>query len=107
MKFLLPSLVLSSPILLHNSDVFHVLLRLTSVALSGLSPNGIFVNITTSEPLLAVEIVNSAVGKSCFSIDALVSGEDRGVRDAALSIFAGGNGCCETIESNFLLFRES
>lgn len=47
--------------------------------------------MTTSEPSLAVEIANSAAEKACFSIDAPVSGGDRGARNAALSIFAGGD----------------
>lgn len=47
--------------------------------------------MTTSEPSLAIEISNSAAEKSCFSIDAPVSGGDRGARNAALSIFAGGD----------------
>ncbi|KAK1417365.1 hypothetical protein QVD17_26492 [Tagetes erecta] len=75
----------------YPSDVRHVLLHPTSGALSGLAPNGILVDMTTSEPSLAVEISNSAAEKSCFSVDAPVSGGDRGARNAALSIFAGGD----------------
>ncbi|KVH93870.1 probable 3-hydroxyisobutyrate dehydrogenase-like 1, mitochondrial [Cynara cardunculus var. scolymus] len=75
----------------YPSDVRHVLLHPTSGALSGLSPNGILIDMTTSEPSLAVEISNSAAEKSCFSIDAPVSGGDRGARNATLSIFAGGD----------------
>ncbi|KAI3714704.1 hypothetical protein L6452_21663 [Arctium lappa] len=75
----------------YPSDVRHVLLHPTSGALSGLNPNGILVDMTTSEPSLALEISNSAKEKSCHSVDAPVSGGDRGARNAALSIFAGGD----------------
>ncbi|KAI3524664.1 hypothetical protein L1887_03327 [Cichorium endivia] len=75
----------------YPSDVRHVLLHPTSGALSGLSPNGILVDMTTSEPSLAIEISNSAAEKSCYSVDAPVSGGDRGARNATLSIFAGGD----------------
>lgn len=47
--------------------------------------------MTTSDPSLAVEIASSAASKSCSSIDAPVSGGDRGARNAALAIFAGGD----------------
>ncbi|KAL8189030.1 hypothetical protein R6Q57_029291 [Mikania cordata] len=75
----------------YPSDVRHVLLHPTSGALSGLSPSGILVDMTTSDPSLAVEIADSAAGKSCFSVDAPVSGGDRGARNGTLSIFAGGD----------------
>ncbi|KAK9071249.1 hypothetical protein SSX86_009817 [Deinandra increscens subsp. villosa] len=75
----------------YPSDVRHVLLHPTSGALSGLPVNGILVDMTTSDPSLAVEISDSAAQKSCFSIDAPVSGGDRGARDGTLSIFAGGD----------------
>lgn len=47
--------------------------------------------MTTSDPSLAVEIASSAAEKSCFAVDAPVSGGDRGARNATLSIFAGGD----------------
>lgn len=47
--------------------------------------------MTTSDPSLAVEISDAAAAKSCFSVDAPVSGGDRGARNATLSIFAGGD----------------
>nr|XP_043624029.1 probable 3-hydroxyisobutyrate dehydrogenase-like 1, mitochondrial [Erigeron canadensis] len=74
----------------YPSDVRHVLLHPTSGALAGLSPAGILVDMTTSEPSLAVEIAKSAAEKSCFAVDAPVSGGDRGALNATLSIFAGG-----------------
>lgn len=46
--------------------------------------------MTTSEPSLAVEIHSAASAAGCSAIDAPVSGGDRGARNAALSIFAGG-----------------
>ncbi|XP_071716846.1 probable 3-hydroxyisobutyrate dehydrogenase-like 1, mitochondrial [Rutidosis leptorrhynchoides] len=75
----------------YPSDVRHVILHPTSGALSGLSPSGILVDMTTSEPTLAIEIANSAAEKSCISVDAPVSGGDLGARNAKLSIFAGGD----------------
>lgn len=75
----------------YPSDVRQVLLHSTSGALAGLRPGGILVDMTTSDPSLAVEISSSASSKSCYSIDAPVSGGDRGARNATLSIFAGGD----------------
>jgi 3-hydroxyisobutyrate dehydrogenase-like beta-hydroxyacid dehydrogenase len=46
--------------------------------------------MTTSDPSLAVEIADAAASKSCLSLDAPVSGGDRGARNGTLSIFAGG-----------------
>ncbi|XP_047308564.1 probable 3-hydroxyisobutyrate dehydrogenase-like 1, mitochondrial [Impatiens glandulifera] len=75
----------------YPSDVRQVLLDPSTGALSGLNPGGILVDMTTSEPSLAVEIAAHSASKSCFSIDAPVSGGDRGAKNAALSIFAGGD----------------
>lgn len=75
----------------YPSDVRHVLLHSTSGALSGLNSGGILVDMTTSDPSLAVEISKAAAAKGCFSIDAPVSGGDRGARNGSLSIFAGGD----------------
>lgn len=74
----------------YPSDVRHVILHPSSGALSGLNPGGIVVDMTTSDPSLAVEISGAAKAKSCSAVDAPVSGGDRGARNAALSIFAGG-----------------
>lgn len=73
------------------SDVRSVLLDPNSGALSTLSSGGVLVDMTTSDPSLAVEIASAASEKSCFSVDAPVSGGDRGARTASLSIFAGGD----------------
>ncbi|XAR67058.1 2-hydroxy-3-oxopropionate reductase [Bertholletia excelsa] len=75
----------------YPSDVRHVLLHPSSGALCGLRPGGILVDMTTSDPSLAAEIASAAAAKSCSSVDAPVSGGDRGARNAALSIFAGGD----------------
>ncbi|PPD83428.1 hypothetical protein GOBAR_DD19641 [Gossypium barbadense] len=61
----------------YPSDVLQVLLDPVNGALSGLRPGGILVDMTTSEPSLAVEISTAASSKNCSSIDAPVSGGDR------------------------------
>ncbi|KAH6779032.1 6-phosphogluconate dehydrogenase family protein [Perilla frutescens var. hirtella] len=74
----------------YPSDVRHVILDPASGALGGLRPGGVVIDMTTSDPSLAVEIHSAAASAGCSSIDAPVSGGDRGARLAALSIFAGG-----------------
>jgi 3-hydroxyisobutyrate dehydrogenase len=49
----------------------------------------ILIDMTTSEPSLAVEISNSARSKNMAAIDAPVSGGDIGAKSAALSIMCG------------------
>ncbi|PRQ46712.1 putative 2-hydroxy-3-oxopropionate reductase [Rosa chinensis] len=75
----------------YPSDVRSVLLDPTSGALSGLRPGGVLVDMTTSEPSLAVEISQSAAAKSCSSIDAPVTGGDVGAKNGTLAILAGGD----------------
>lgn len=75
----------------YPSDVRSVLLDPSSGALSTLRPGGVLVDMTTSDPSLAVEIASAAAARSCASVDAPVSGGDRGARNAALAIFAGGD----------------
>lgn len=60
-------------------------------ALAGAKPGTILVDMTTSEPALAVEIEAAAKAKGCFAVDAPVSGGDVGARNAALSIMIGGD----------------
>jgi 3-hydroxyisobutyrate dehydrogenase len=60
-------------------------------ALAGSKPGTILVDMTTSEPTLAVEIYNTAKAKGVASLDAPVSGGDVGARNAALSIMIGGD----------------
>ena len=59
-------------------------------ALSGAAPGSILVDMTTSEPSLAVEIHEAAKAKGVHSVDAPVSGGDVGAREARLSIMIGG-----------------
>ncbi|KAJ4836460.1 hypothetical protein Tsubulata_028161 [Turnera subulata] len=73
------------------SDVRHVLLHPSTGALSGLRPGGVLVDMTTSEPSLAAEIHSAAAAKGCHSVDAPVSGGDRGAKSGTLAIFAGGD----------------
>ncbi|KAI5383087.1 probable 3-hydroxyisobutyrate dehydrogenase-like 1, mitochondrial [Lathyrus oleraceus] len=75
----------------YPSDVRSVLLDPNSGALAGLKSGGILVDMTTSDPSLAVEISAAASSKNCHSIDAPVSGGDRGAKNGTLAIFAGGD----------------
>ena len=59
-------------------------------ALAGARPGTILVDMTTSEPALAVEIAAEASARGVHSIDAPVSGGDVGARNATLSIMVGG-----------------
>jgi 3-hydroxyisobutyrate dehydrogenase len=60
-------------------------------ALAGAKSGSILVDMTTSEPSLAVEIAQSAAKKGVHSVDAPVSGGDVGAREARLSIMIGGD----------------
>ena len=71
-------------------DVRSVILGEDGV-LAGCEPGNIVVDMTTSEPSLAVEIANKAAEKGVHSVDAPVSGGDLGARNAALSIMIGGD----------------
>lgn len=51
----------------------------------------VLVDMTTTEPSLAVEIYEAAKAKSIQSIDAPVSGGDVGAKNAGLSIMVGGD----------------
>ncbi|QVL33122.1 NAD(P)-dependent oxidoreductase [Telmatocola sphagniphila] len=59
-------------------------------ALAGSKPGTILVDMTTSEPSLAVEIAQAAKSQGVFALDAPVSGGDVGAKNAALSIMIGG-----------------
>ncbi len=72
------------------ADVREVLLG-TEGALAGAKSGAILVDMTTSDPSLAVEIANSAKEKGVYSVDAPVSGGDIGAKNAALSIMIGGD----------------
>lgn len=73
----------------YPSDVREVILGADGV-LSGLGTDGIVVDMTTSEPSLAVEIAQAASERGCHALDAPVSGGDIGAREARLSIMIGG-----------------
>ncbi len=72
------------------SDVREVLLG-DDGALSGVRAGSVLVDMTTSQPSLAVEIYEAAKAKGVHSVDAPVSGGDIGARNAALSIMIGGD----------------
>ena len=72
------------------SDVRAVILG-TDGALAGCRAGSVLVDMTTSEPSLAVEIAEAAKKKNVHSIDAPVSGGDVGAREARLSIMIGGD----------------
>jgi 3-hydroxyisobutyrate dehydrogenase len=60
-------------------------------ALAGSNAGTVLVDMTTSEPSLAVEIDQAARAKGAYSLDAPVSGGDVGAREARLSIMIGGD----------------
>lgn len=74
----------------YPADVREVILGRDGV-LGGLRPGGILVDMTTSQPTLAVEIAEAAAAKGAQAIDAPVSGGDVGAREARLSIMVGGD----------------
>ncbi len=72
------------------ADVREVLLGAEG-ALAGSRAGCVLVDMTTSQPSLAVEIYDAAKAKGVHSVDAPVSGGDIGARNAALSIMIGGD----------------
>ncbi len=73
----------------YPEDVHEVLLG-PHGALSGARPGAILVDMTTSEPSLAVAIADKAAERGVHVLDAPVSGGDVGARNATLSIMVGG-----------------
>ena len=59
-------------------------------ALAGAAAESVLVDMTTSEPSLAIEIHETAKAAGVGSVDAPVSGGDVGARNATLSIMVGG-----------------
>jgi len=59
--------------------------------LGGCSAGDVVVDMTTSEPSLAIEIAERAASLEVTSIDAPVSGGDVGARNGTLSIMIGGD----------------
>jgi 3-hydroxyisobutyrate dehydrogenase len=72
------------------ADVREVILGPEGV-LAGSRAGSAIVDMTTSEPSLAVEIHTAARAKGVDAIDAPVSGGDVGARNATLSIMVGGD----------------
>jgi len=66
-------------------------------ALAGSKSGTILVDMTTSDPSLAVQIATAAKTKGVHAVDAPVSGGDVGAREARLSIMIGGDK--EVVES--------
>ncbi len=60
-------------------------------ALAGCGGGEIIVDMTTSEPSLAVEIAETAAARGVAAVDAPVSGGDVGARGGTLSIMIGGD----------------
>jgi 3-hydroxyisobutyrate dehydrogenase len=73
----------------YPNDVREVILG-TEGVLAGCKAGNIIVDMTTSEPSLAVEIAATASRNGVYSVDAPVSGGDVGAREARLSIMIGG-----------------
>ena len=73
----------------YPSDVREVVLG-TEGVLAGCKQGSIVVDMTTSEPSLAVEIAEMAARIGVQAVDAPVSGGDVGAREARLSIMIGG-----------------
>ena len=71
-------------------DVRQVILGDDGV-LAGAPKGATIVDMTTSEPSLAVEIYKQAKAKGISSIDAPVSGGDVGAREGTLAIMTGGD----------------
>lgn len=74
----------------YPSDVREVILGADG-ALAGCSGGEIIVDMTTSEPSLAVEIAETAAARGVAAVDAPVSGGDVGARGGTLSIMIGGD----------------
>ncbi|MFQ5731813.1 MAG: NAD(P)-dependent oxidoreductase [Planctomycetaceae bacterium] len=73
------------------SDVRSVMLCPESGALAGCKAGNVLVDMTTSDPSLAVEISEAANRKGVSSVDAPVSGGDVGAKNGTLSIMIGGD----------------
>ena len=80
----------------YPADVRQVILGRDGV-LDGCRPGKIVVDMSTSEPSLAVEIAAAAAAIGVEAIDAPVSGGDVGAHEARLSIMIGGTP--EVVES--------
>ena len=72
------------------NDVREVLLG-EEGALAGSKTGNVLVDMTTSQPSLALEIYEAAKAKGVHSVDAPVSGGDVGAKEGRLSIMIGGD----------------
>lgn len=72
------------------ADVRQVILGSDGV-LAGCQPGKIIVDMTTSQPALAVEIAQRAAQQGVIALDAPVTGGDVGAREGRLSIMIGGD----------------
>ncbi|MDE3202777.1 MAG: NAD(P)-dependent oxidoreductase [Acidobacteriota bacterium] len=71
--------------------------------LAGARPGAVLVDMTTSQPSLAVEIAERAAAHGVQALDAPVSGGDIGARNATLSIMVGGPR--EVFDAQYELFE--
>lgn len=74
----------------HPEDVHDVILGADG-ALAVLPAGAILVDHTTSSPTLAEEIAATAAARGVWSLDAPVSGGDRGAREGTLTVMVGGD----------------
>ncbi|MFK7736895.1 MAG: NAD(P)-dependent oxidoreductase [Pirellulaceae bacterium] len=72
-------------------DVREVYLCPEAGVLAGCKPGNVVVDMTTSEPSLAVEMYEAAQKCGAQMLDAPVSGGDKGAREGILSIMIGGD----------------
>ena len=72
------------------SDVREVMLGAEG-ALAGSKEGNVLVDMTTSDPSLAIEMAEAAKAKGVASVDAPVSGGDIGAKGGTLSIMIGGD----------------
>ncbi len=71
------------------SDVEEVYLGPDGI-LENIESGSIVIDLTTSKPMLAQQLAETARARGVGALDAPVSGGDRGARDAKLSIMVGG-----------------
>nr|WP_231598374.1 NAD(P)-dependent oxidoreductase [Crateriforma conspicua] len=72
-------------------DVRSVILDEDTGVLAGCESGNIIVDMTTSQPSLAVEIAEAAAKRDVLALDAPVSGGDKGAKEGTLSIMIGGD----------------
>jgi len=79
----------------YPSDVRQVILGSSGddqeAVIAGIKPRSIVVDMTTSQPALAIEIQQTLAAAGIVALDAPVSGGDVGAKAATLSIMVGGD----------------